>query len=66
MLKNGMNGEELKATLKALHIKQNDLAERLGVGYVTVSRWATSELPVPGYVQEYMRVLVLAAEILRK
>lgn len=47
-----------------LNWSQADLARRLGVHVNTVSAWATGKGDVPGYASEYLRVALLAKEIL--
>lgn len=59
-----MNSIDLKAALSDLGWSQKDLASRFGCDQDTVSRWATGKTPVPAYVAEYMRVVMLAKEIL--
>lgn len=59
-----MNGQDLKAALKAIGWSQKDLAKRLEVNEDTVGRWVTGKTVVPGYVVEYLRVLGLARQIL--
>ena len=41
-----------------------ELGRRLGVSGNTVSLWRTEKVPVPGYAVEYLRVMVLAKEML--
>lgn len=59
-----MNSIDLKAALSDLGWSQKDLASRLGCDQDTVSRWSTGKTPVPAHVAEYMRVVLLAKEIL--
>ena len=54
----------LDGALATLGWKGNTLASRLGVDRDTVSRWRNGKTPVPGYVEEYLRVMVLAKEML--
>lgn len=44
-----MTADQFREALLALNIRQNWLAERLGIETSTVSRWATGKLPVPQY-----------------
>lgn len=60
-----MNGHDVKEALKAFGWSQQKLADRLGLQRDTVSRWVRGDVPVPGYVVEYLRVLRLAEEIVR-
>lgn len=59
-----VNGQDLKAELRAIGWSQKDLAKRLEVNEDTVGRWVTGKTVVPGYVVEYLRVLGLAHQIL--
>jgi plasmid maintenance system antidote protein VapI len=59
-----MTKAELADALHALRWKQADLARKLGVHQNTVSTWITGSVAVPAYVAEYMRVLMLAKEML--
>lgn len=43
---------------------QAELGRRLGVHVNTVSAWATGKVAVPAYVVEYLRVMLLAKEML--
>jgi len=45
-----MTAGEFRAALESLQIRQNWLADRLGIEISTVNRWATGRLPVPQYV----------------
>ncbi len=60
-----MQGQELRETLRALGWSQAKLASKLGLHVNTVSQWAVGDVPVPGYAIEYLRVLVLAHEIMK-
>lgn len=60
-----MNGQDVGYAIKALCWSQQDFADRLGVQRDTVSRWVRGDVPVPGYVVEYLRVLRLAEEIIK-
>ena len=58
-----MTPGEFREALRGLGLTQRALAARLGVIPVTVSRWATGQLPVPQYAVAYLRVVEqLAAE----
>lgn len=59
-----MDKDGLHGALKRLDWSQADLSRRLGVHVNTVSGWATGKLAVPDYVEEYLRVCVLAKEVL--
>lgn len=61
-----MDGEALKIKLKQFGWSQRKLASRLGVTVDTVNKWATNKVPVPNYVEEYIRVVSLAKEILEE
>lgn len=61
-----MDGEALKIKLKQLGWSQRKLASRLGVTVDTVNKWAINKVPVPNYVEEYIRVVSLAKEILEE
>jgi DNA-binding transcriptional regulator YiaG len=54
----------LNEALEKLDWDGNDLARRLGLHQNTVSLWSSGKRPVPGYAEEYLRVMVLAKEIL--
>lgn len=61
-----MDGEALKIKLKQLGWSQRKLASCLGVTVDTVNKWAINKVPVPNYVEEYIRVVSLAKEILEE
>ncbi len=42
-----MTGKQLKRIRLAMELEQMELAKKLGVHSVTVSRWETSASPVP-------------------
>jgi DNA-binding transcriptional regulator YiaG len=42
-----VTGKELKRIRLAVELEQTELAKKLGVHSVTVSRWETSASPVP-------------------
>ena len=54
-----MTADEFRATLKALGLRQNWLARRLGVLPGTVNRWAQDEVAVPRYAESYLKALSL-------
>lgn len=49
-----MTAADLKFSLRYLGWSQRRLAEVLEVNLATVSRWATGQLPVPGYCRAYL------------
>lgn len=55
---------DLQKALDRLKMSQTDLAERLGVDKATVNRWCVGSRPVPQHVVEYVRVLLLAQQML--
>ena len=52
-----MTGPELRDALKTLGIRQQWLAERLGVQPQTVNAWAAGRLDVPQYAVAYLALL---------
>lgn len=52
-----MTPADFRAALKALGITQRWFAERLGVGHVTVCRWASGNLAVPKYAEYVVELL---------
>ena len=58
-----MDKEGLHEALRCLGWSQADLSRRMGVHVNTVTLWATGRGVVPGYVREYLRVMVLAKEM---
>lgn len=52
-----MTADELRATLKAVGLRQKALADRLGVATTTVNRWAKGDLAVPRYASAYLELL---------
>lgn len=58
-----MNADQLKDQLKRLGWSQRELARRFDCDPDTVNRWATGRVPVPGHVVEYLRVMLLARQI---
>ena len=59
-----MHDIELKAALLKLGWSQQRLAERVACDQATISRWATGKQPVPAYVAEILRVMLLAQQML--
>ena len=55
---------DLQQAIDRLNMTQNALADRLGVDKATVNRWCVGSRPVPEHVSEYIRVLMLARDIL--
>lgn len=55
---------DLQKALDRLKMSQTALAERLGVDKATVNRWCVGSRPVPQHVVEYVRVLLLAQQML--
>lgn len=54
-----MTSDEFRSTLKSLSLRQNTLADRLGVDTSTVHRWAIGATPVPQYAVAYLELLAL-------
>jgi DNA-binding transcriptional regulator YiaG len=52
-----MTAQEFRDELKECGLSQTDFAHRLDIAVSTVNRWASGELPVPGYAQAYLRLL---------
>lgn len=59
-----MHAHELICALSKLGWSQKRLAQRVACDHATVSRWATGKQPVPAYVAEILRVMLLAKQIL--
>ena len=57
-----MTNTEFRVAMKSLGVSQNWLAERLGVHWVTVSRWANGALEVPPYASFTLDLLLLLPE----
>lgn len=57
-----MTIQELELALNALGWRGSDLARRLSIHSNSVSSWRTGRRPVPGYVREYLRVMLLLRE----
>jgi transcriptional regulator with XRE-family HTH domain len=49
-----MTADEFRAALKACGLRQNALAELLGVHIMTVNKWAKGLLPVAPYAVAYL------------
>jgi DNA-binding transcriptional regulator YiaG len=60
-MKDMMTSKELRAALRALGLQQRQLADRLDVTKRSVNRWATGDLPVPGYAEAYLKLLLRVA-----
>lgn len=53
-----MTPAQFRAALKACGLTQRAFAERLGLAYSTVNRWATGEIkPIPRYAIAYLELL---------
>ena len=59
-----MHEHELIYALSQIGWSQKRLAQRVACDQATVSRWATGKQPVPAYVAEILRVMLLAKQIL--
>jgi transcriptional regulator with XRE-family HTH domain len=59
-----MSPEQIKAALKELRWTQKKLGERIGCNETTVGRWCRGEVPVPGVVAEYLRVMKVLKDAL--
>ena len=55
---------DLQQAIDRLNMSQTALADRLGVDKATVNRWCAGSRPAPEHVNEYIRVLMLAREML--
>jgi transcriptional regulator with XRE-family HTH domain len=53
-----MTGDQLKRARKALGIDQVNLAKRLGVHPMTVSKWERGSSPIPKATGELVRLWV--------
>jgi len=58
-----MTGREFRRALRSNGISQLDLSKALGVAHSTVNRWATGDLPVPGYIDFILSLLERNAEL---
>jgi DNA-binding transcriptional regulator YiaG len=61
-----MTALEFRAALKTLGVSQRWLASRLGVGPVTVWRWARGDLPVPQYAVFALELLAELGEAIER
>ncbi len=52
-----MTALQLKAWRTKRKLSQEDLAERLGIHWITVSRWERKVIPVPKWVPVWLRTL---------
>lgn len=59
-----MKPEKFKDALSQLGWSQAEFARRTGVDATTISRWMQGHSPLPAWAVEYMRVLLLAKEML--
>jgi transcriptional regulator with XRE-family HTH domain len=59
-----MKPEKFKDALTQLGMSQAEFARRTGVDATTVSRWMQGHSPLPTWAVEYIRVLLLAKEML--
>lgn len=59
-----MTHTELHDALMRLGWSQRQFAARLSVDEATVSRWSVGSRPVPAYVAEVVRLLLLAKQML--
>lgn len=59
-----MTARALNDVLASLGWTGAELSRRLGKGKQAVSAWRTGRTEVPRYVEEYLRVMVLAKEML--
>ncbi len=53
-----MNGAEIKRCRKALGLKQAELAQRLEVNVITLSRWERDSVPIPHATGELLKLWV--------
>jgi DNA-binding transcriptional regulator YiaG len=61
-MKDMMTSKELRAALRALGLQQRQPADQLDVTKRSVNRWATGDLPVPGYAEAYLKLLLRGGE----
>jgi len=52
-----VTGKQLKRIRLAMELEQTELAKKLGVHSVTVSRWETSASPVPKAIALLVRLM---------
>jgi transcriptional regulator with XRE-family HTH domain len=57
-----MTAPEFRTALAALGLRQNRLAECLGVTTATVNRWAIGRVPVPQYAVFVLLLLAALTE----
>ena len=59
-----MTKEAFESALSRLDLSGAIFGMRLGVHRNAVSAWRTGRRPVPGYVEEYLRAMLLIKEAL--
>lgn len=59
-----MKPEKFKDSLSKLGWSQAEFARRTGIDATTISRWMQGRSPLPAWAAEYVRVLLLAKEML--
>jgi len=59
-----MRPEKFKDALSKLGWSQAEFARRTGIDATTISRWMQGHSPLPAWAAEYVRVLLLAKEML--
>lgn len=59
-----MNGTDLRLALKELGWKGVELARRLNVSALTVSRWVTGSHPIPGPAVAYVEAMLKLKRVL--
>lgn len=59
-----MKPAQFSQSIATLGWAQAEFARRTGVTAVTVSRWTNGHTPIPKWVAEYLRVMLLAKEML--
>jgi transcriptional regulator with XRE-family HTH domain len=60
-----MTKDQFREALKSAEWSQKQFAERMGFDAATVSRWASGKRPIPQHIEEYLRVVVAVAEVLK-
>ncbi len=58
-----MTPTEFRSALRTLGVSQRWLADKLGVDFRTVNRWANGKLPVPQYAQFPLELLIRIAQL---
>jgi transcriptional regulator with XRE-family HTH domain len=53
-----MTPADFRAALKTIGMRQNQLAEELGVAPITVNRWATGKAEIPKYAELCLKLLL--------